>query len=67
MEPRNRPVLGADALRTRGRRHGTPREGEGWADLAGSETSGMRRHTGCGTREALPLAWCTIARSARCT
>jgi hypothetical protein len=26
-------------------------------DLAGSETSGMRENTVCGTREALSLAW----------
>ena len=57
--------LGADALLTRGRRHCTHRYGEGWADLAGSETSGMHGNTVCGTREALHLPWRTIARAAR--
>jgi hypothetical protein len=51
------PVLGADALLTRGRRYRQPRFGEGQADPAGSETSSRHRHTVCGTREALHLAW----------
>jgi hypothetical protein len=51
------PVLGADALLTRGRRYRQPRFGEGQADPAGSETSSMHRNTVCGTREALHLAW----------
>ena len=50
-------LLGADALLTRGRQHRRPRFGEGETDLAGSETSGMRENTLCGTREALHLAW----------
>ena len=49
-------VLGANALLTRGRQHWTARYGEGWTDLAGSETSRMHGHTLSGTREALPLA-----------
>ena len=48
-------LLGADALRTRGRLHCTHRYGKGWADLAGSETSGMHGNTVYGTREALHL------------
>jgi hypothetical protein len=51
------PVLGADALRTRGRLHRQPRFGEGQADPAGSETSSMHRNTVSGTREALHLTW----------
>ena len=58
---------GADALLTRGRQHGPPRYGEGWADLAGSKTPGMHGNTVCGTREALHLAWPIAARSARRT
>jgi len=50
-------LLGADALLTRGRPHRRPRFGEGETDPAGSETSGMREYTVCGTREALHLAW----------
>jgi hypothetical protein len=44
-------------LLTHGRRCGPPREGEGWADLAGSETSGLHGNLLRGTREALHLAW----------
>ena len=56
---------GADALLTRGRLYWTDRYGEDWTDLAGSETSGMHGHTLRGTREALHLAWRSLARSAR--
>jgi len=50
-------VLGADALRTRGRQHRRSRFGERETDLAGSKTSGMHGNTVCGTRETLHLAW----------
>ena len=60
-------LLGADALRTRGRPQRGRRDGKASPPLAGSETSGMRENTVCGTREALHLAWRVIARSARCT
>jgi hypothetical protein len=56
---------GADALRTRGRPHWPDRYGEGWADLAGSQTHGMYRHMLRGTREALCPIWNIAARSAR--
>jgi len=67
LSPEIGQLLGADALRTRGRQYCTPRYGEGWADLAGSETSSMHRNTWRGTREALHLAWRSLARSARGT
>jgi hypothetical protein len=60
-------VLGADALRTRGRQPCRRRSGKAETDPAGSETSGMRSNTVCGPREALPLACRVIGRSARCT
>jgi hypothetical protein len=60
-------LLGADALRTRGRRHWGYRKGKVSTDLAGSETPGMHGNPLCGTREALPLAWRSMARSARGT
>ena len=50
-------VLGADALRTRGRQQRGRRYGKAFPHSAGSETSGMRENTVCGTREALHLAW----------
>jgi len=58
-------VLGADALRTRGRLYRGYRFGEVFTDLAGAETSGMHGNTVSGTREALHLAWCSMARSAQ--
>ena len=57
LSPEIARVLGADVLLTHGRRCCTPRHGEGWADLAGSETSGMHGNMLRGTREALHLAW----------
>jgi hypothetical protein len=60
-------LLGADALRTRGRPHGGRRQGEAAADLAGSKTSGRHGTVVCGTREALHLAWASAPRSARRT
>jgi len=59
--------LGADALRTRGRQHGSSRYGEGWVDLAGSKTPSMHGNIVCGTREALHLAWAIAPRSAQRT
>jgi len=50
-------LLGADALRTRGRQQRGRRYGKAFPHPAGSETSGMRENTVCGTREALHLAW----------
>jgi RNA-directed DNA polymerase len=50
-------VLGANALRTRGRPHRGYRFGEVSTDPAGSETSGMHGNTVSGTREVLHLAW----------
>ena len=44
-------------LRTRGRQQRGRRYGKASPHLAGSETSGMRENTVCGTREALHLAW----------
>ena len=58
-------LLGADALRTRGRPHRRHRFGKVQADPAGSETPGMHRNIVYGTREALHLAWPIAARSAR--
>ena len=55
MEPRNRLALGADALRTRGRRQRVRRSGKSYTYLAGSETSRMRSNTVYGTRETLHL------------
>jgi hypothetical protein len=60
-------VLGADALRTRGRPHGPSRYGEGGVALAGSKPPGRHGNIVCGTREALHLAWARTARSARHT
>jgi len=60
-------LLGADALRTRGRQHRGRRKGEAAADLAGSKTPGMHGNIVCGTREALHLAWAIAPRSARRT
>ena len=57
LSPEIGPVLGADALLTRGRPHRGHRFGEVFTDLAGSETSGMHGNTVRGTREALHLAW----------
>jgi hypothetical protein len=50
-------LLGADTLLTRGRQQRGRRHGKASPHLAGSETSGMRENTLCGTREALHLAW----------
>jgi len=60
-------LLGADALRTRGRPHGPSRQGEGWADLAGSQTPSMHGNIVHGTREALRPALAIAARPAWCT
>src|SRR5262249_31070821 len=60
-------VLGADALRTRGRLHRGDRCGEVLTNPAGSETSGMPGNTVRGTREARHLAGHRRARSARGT
>jgi hypothetical protein len=49
-------LLGADALRTRGRLHRKHRFGEVPTDPAGSETPGMHGNIVCGTRETLSLA-----------
>ncbi len=56
--------LGADALLTRGRLQWVRCHGKAYTHLAGSETSGMHGNTVRGTREALHLAWRSIARSA---
>jgi hypothetical protein len=56
-------VLGADALRTRGRPHRRRREGEVSTAPAGAATSGRHGNTVRGTREALPLAWRWMTRS----
>ena len=55
MSPEIALFLGADALLTRGRLQRVRRHGEAYTYLAGSETSGMRRNTVYGTREALYL------------
>ncbi len=52
-------LLGADALRTRGRPHWRRRDGTVSTDPAGSETPGRHGHPVRGTREALHLAWQT--------
>jgi hypothetical protein len=65
--PQARFVLGADALRTRGRPQRVRRHGKADTPLAGSETSGRHGNMRRGTREALPLAWGCQVRSARGT
>jgi hypothetical protein len=47
-------VLGADALRTRGRQQRARHYGKAYPHLAGSKTPGMHGNIVCGTREALP-------------
>jgi hypothetical protein len=49
---RRAKLPGADAVLTRGRPHGVPRDGEGHLDLAGSKTPGRPRHTVHGHRES---------------
>jgi len=58
-------VLGADALRTRGRPQRARHYGKAYPHLAGSQTPGMHGNIVCGTREALRLTWSIAARSAR--
>jgi hypothetical protein len=58
-------LLGADALRTRGRPYRRRRAGAGSTARAGAETSGRHGNRRCGTREARPLAWGGRARAAR--
>jgi hypothetical protein len=60
-------VLGADALRTRGRPQRARHEGKAYPHLAGSQTPGMHGNIGSGTREALRLAVPIAARPAWCT
>src|SRR5207244_6213001 len=59
--------LGADALRTRGRYQRLHRDGTGEPHPAGSQTPGRHGNMGCGTREALHLAWSLAPRPARRT
>ena len=58
-------LLGADALLTRGRPQRVRHHGKADTHLVGSETSRMHRDILRGTREALHLAWRSMARSAR--
>jgi hypothetical protein len=48
---RRAKLPGADAVLTRGRPSGGPRDGAGHIDLAGSKPPGRHRHTGHGKRE----------------
>ena len=60
-------VLGADALRTRGRLQRARHDGKAYTHLAGSKTPGMHGNIVRGTREALRLAFAIAARPAGCT
>ena len=57
-------VLGADALRTRGRPQRARHYGKAYPHLAGSQTPGMHGNIVSGTREALRLALPIAARPA---
>ena len=57
-------VLGADALRTRGRLQRARHYGKAYTHLAGSKTPGMHGNIVSGTREALHLALAIAARPA---
>jgi len=48
-------LLGADVVRTHGRQHWVSHYGEGYTDLAGSETPRMHKRTLYGNRESLGL------------
>jgi len=66
MEPRNRRFAQVPTRYEHAEGNtAPPRYGEGWADLAGSQTPGMHGNIVCGTREALHLTWPIAARSAR--
>jgi hypothetical protein len=58
-------VLGADALRTRGRPPWARRSGKAYPHLAGSQPPGRHGTMVCGTRETLGLTVSSAARSAR--